>query len=367
MKKSFQFILYLGVILLFIPSCNNTSTYINYNSSNTDTVDEGDIFVEEVIDSDSADNLSISNVYSSYRFETIDTYETDNSGSIKFDLNYDGISEELYANGNGYEIKMFYSGNSMASYYTFSLPRVEYIDIYRRSLDSAQNYTYGFSYFWGSNRSIFFQMVYTGNKENKFVVGGFSYSQSLTPYISYHMHNSNILSNEFELLISNPQCFLKEHNEPKWEYVETINLEKMINSDCFQEHLQNVNVNSEFADIEIHSLKNDIFGKSLKLTNSHNSFYASDFNLIEIYERNALIQCPTDIYNEYNYYERNEKDYLICLKSLNSKCNEYIYLGTASEQYLFPYNFNTTGDVLPVESNELENNGWILIDIQKIK
>ncbi|MDE6733457.1 MAG: hypothetical protein K2J77_11350, partial [Oscillospiraceae bacterium] len=101
---------------------------------------------------------------------------------IQLDLNEDGIPEEIIIGENSYEIIM-YLDESQSNYNSFILPRVESIDIYRRSVDYPGDYTYGFSCVYGENKKILFNMVYTGCENHRFV-GGTGYGQDLTPYIS---------------------------------------------------------------------------------------------------------------------------------------------------------------------------------------
>ncbi len=283
---------------------------------------------------------------------------------IQFDLNEDGIPEDIIIRENSYEIIM-YLDESHSKYNSFILPRVESIDIYRRSVDYPGNYTYSFSCVYGENKKILFNMVYTGC-ENRGFIGGTGYEQDLTPYISYYEHFGSMSQDDFNMLISDPHHFLKECREPGWEYVQTLKLDDMLNRDCTQRYLQNIKITDEVGEIQLFALENDISGRKFKLMNEKYSVYVSDFDSIDIFERTATMEVPTESYHVYEYISRNDRDYLICLNSSVSGSTECVYLGTAEEKYLFFYNFNCN-DGFSVENTEsLQNEGWQYICSQDI-
>lgn len=116
-------------------------------------------------------------------------------------------------------------------------------------------------------------------------------------------------------------------------------------------------INSKIPDIEIYSLKNDAFGKSYKLTNLKYSYFSSEFDMIEVFERYANVKAPTDIYNEFTIEISNEKEYLIRLINSENEEEELLYLGTASENFLFPYNYLSNN-----ENCQLIEDGWKCVE-----
>ncbi len=276
---------------------------------------------------------------------------------IQFDLNYDGVPEDFFLLNGGYEI-VLYNTYDGTDYHSFTLPRVDSIDIYRRSIDYPEDYTYGFSCTVGEEESIFLFMVYTGCEACRFI-GGTGYGQDLTPCISYHEHFVSMSQEDFNELMSDPHYFLKECREPGWEYIYTLNIEEIANSDCTQQYLQSTKINDNVDEIQMFSLENDIFCKDIKLMNEKYSVYISDFESIDVYERNATMEVPTNVYHEYDYVPRGELDYLLCFKS-NEGGAECVYLGTADERYLFPYNFDAREGFTEITAEKLEKDGWIL-------
>ncbi|MDE6732685.1 MAG: hypothetical protein K2J77_07400, partial [Oscillospiraceae bacterium] len=174
-------------------------------------------------------------------------------------------------------------------------------------------------------------------------------------YISYHEHFVSMPQDDFDMLISNPHHFLKECREPGWEYVQTLKLDNIANSDCTQCYLQNIIINEEVGEIQLFALENDIFGSEFKLTNEKYSVYVSDFDSIDIFERTAIMEAPSE---SYPVISRDDKDYLICLNSSVSGTTECVYLGTAEEKYLFLYNFNCYDGFSAENTESLRNDGW---------
>lgn len=275
--------------------------------------------------------------------------------SIQIDMNYDGVPEDFFLLDDGYEMVLYDTFDGM-DYHSFTLPRVDNIDIYRRSADYPGNYTYGFSCVYGKNKSVLFYMVYTGCEACKFI-GGTGYGQYLSPNISYHEYNGSMLQEDFNKLMSDPHYFLKECREPGWEYVRTLNLEELTNNGCTQRYLQSIMINDDIGEIKIFSLENDVFGKEIRLMNEKYSVYISDFENIELYERNATMEVPTKSYHVYDYVPRGELDYLLCFMSDSGA--ECVYLGTADERYLFPYNFSAEEGFTEISAEELEKDDWI--------
>lgn len=315
----------------------------------------------EQIKSDDTANSPSSNDMQQIHSSDFTSFNTEELGEInsaylrknQLDLNEDGIPEEIILGENSYEIIM-YLDESQSNYNSFILPRVESIDIYRRSVDYPGDYTYSFSCVYGENKKILFNMVYTGCENHRFI-GGTGYGQDLTPYISYYEHFVSMSQKDFNMLMNEPHHFFKECREPEWEYVQTIKLDDIVNSDCTQRYLQSIVINDEVGEIRLFALENDIFGSEFKLTNEKYSVYVSYFDSIEIFERTAAVEVPSE---SYPVTYRDDKDYLICLNSSVSGSTECVYLGTAEEKHLFLYNFNSNDGFSAENAESLRNDGW---------
>lgn len=350
------------LMLLFATACgsvqsNNANDYVNteedvaentflYSPAETEYINYAEEYSSAYTSSDEK---------SSSASITEETAETDifSAEHVQIDLNYDGIPENFFIGDNVYEIKL-YTDRSSLGYHSFTLPRVESIDIYRRPYnDSSDKFAYSFSCVFGNNKHIAVHLVYTGCESDK-CISGMGYGESLVPCISYREWFSTMLQEEFEKLIKDPKVYFK----PEWEYVQTLNLEEMANIDCTQRYSQNIRINDYIDEIQMFSLENDIFGKEIKLSNDKYSVYVSYFDCIEVYERTAIMEVPTDEYHVYNYTPRNEKDYLLCLKSSGSENTECVYLGTAEESYLFLYNLNYNNGFSVENADSLNKDGW---------
>lgn len=333
--------------------CILSALFLTTSCNNAAYVDSEHIKSDDVAYSPSSTNTQLNSGNStSFYTEESGAINSVSLRKIQFDLNEDRIPEDIIIRESSYEIIM-YLDESHSKYNSFILPRVESIDIYRRSVDYPGDYTYSFSCVYGENKKILYNMVYTGCENRRFI-GGTGYEQDLAPYISYREHFGSMSQDDFNMLISDPHHFLKECREPGWEYVQTLKLDDMVNSDCKQRYLQNIIINDEVGEIQLFALENDIFGREFKLMNEKYSVYVSDFDSIDIFERTATMEVPTESYHIY----RDDRDYLICLNSSVFGSTECVYLGTAEEKYLFLYNFNCN-DGFSVENTEsLQNEGW---------
>ena len=276
---------------------------------------------------------------------------------VQIDLNRDGIPEEFFIGNDVYEIKL-YTDKSPLGYHSFTLPRVESIDIYRRAFDDiTDEFAYSFSCVFGNDKYISFDLVYTGCASDK-CISGMGYGQNLAPRISYHEWFSTMSQEGFEKLMGDPHYYFKECFKPEWEYVQTLNLEEIANSGCISSYIQSVDICDDIGEIQMFSLENDIFNKKIKLTNGKYSVYVSAFDCIDIYERYAVMEIPTEDFHVYDNMPGNEKDYLLCLKSTDSESTECVYLGTADEGYLFLYNFNYNNGFSAENAESLQQDGW---------
>ena len=308
--------------------------------------------------SDFPDSEDITSAETTAKAETTKGADALNLNCVQIDLNSDGIPEDLFIGNDVYEIKL-YTDRSPLGYHSFTLPRVESIDIYRRDFDgSADEFAYSFSCVFGNDKYISVDLVYTGCGSDK-CISGMGFGQSLAPCISYHEWFSTMPQKEFEKLMGDQRYYFKECFKPEWEYVQTLDLEEIANSGCIRSYIQTIRISDDIDEIQIFSLEKDIFNKKIKLTNEKYSVYVSDFDYIEVYERNAMMEIPAEDFHVYDNMPRNEKDYLLCLKSADSESTECVYLGTADEGYLFLYNFNYNNNGFSVENaDSLKQDGW---------
>lgn len=337
-------------IVFFTVSCSNTKEDVLAGGKQVDT--------DEAAISDLFGNDDNATAETTTETETIQESDALDLNYMQIDLNRDGIPEDFFIGNDVYEIKL-YTDRSPLGYHSFTLPRVESIDIYRRAFDDSEDeFAYSFSCVFGSDKYISFNLVYTGCGSDK-CISGMGFEQSLAPCISYHEWFSTMPQEEFEKLMEDPHYYFKECFKPEWEYIQTLNLEEIVNSGCIQSYIQNISIGDDINEIQMFSLKNDIFNKKIKLTNEKYSVYVSDFDYIEIYERNAIMEMSTGELHVYDHMPQDEKDYLLCLKSTESESTECVYLGTADESYLFLYNFNYNDNGFSDENaDSLKEDGW---------
>ena len=343
---------YVLCLVFFTPSCSNeTKEDVPVGGEQVNTAETATI-------SDLPDSKDITAAETIAKAETIQGSDAINLNCVQIDLNSDGIPEDFFIGSDVYEIKL-YTDKSPLGYHSFTLPRVESIDIYRRAFDDSEDeFAYSFSCVFGNDKYIEFHLVYTGCGTDK-CISGMGFGQSLAPCISYYEWFSTMPQEEFEKLMGDPHYYFKECFKPEWEYIQTLNLEEIVNSGCIQSYIQNIRISDDIDEIQMFSFENDIFNKEIKLTNEKYSVYVSDFDYIEIYERNAVMEIPTEELHAYEHLPRNEKDYLLCLKSTESESTECIYLGTADESYLFLYNFNYNDNGFSDENaDSLKEDGW---------
>lgn len=276
---------------------------------------------------------------------------------IQIDMNYDGAPEELFLLDGGYEMVLYDPYNGM-DYHSFTIPRTDKIDIYRRNGASEQP-DYWFTCIYGENKRIGFNLTFTGNKTSK-GIGGTGFGQELAPYVSYNEYNVSMLDNDFEALINDPLKFFNERGDygGQFEFAETINLDELANADCVKSFLYELELPNGLEAIDVFGLENDAFGMEKMLSNSKYTVYLSDFDGAELYERDATMQVPTEVYHKYDLVPRGELDYLLCFKSDGGA--ECVYLGTVGERYLFPYNFSANDGFTEITAEELQKDGWVL-------
>lgn len=278
---------------------------------------------------------------------------------IQIDMNYDGVPEDFFLLDGGYEMVLYNAYNGMG-YHSFTIPRTDKIDIYRMDGDdpTQPDYRYWFTCIYGENKRIGLKLAFTGNKMTK-GIGGTGFGQELAPYVSYHEYNCSIGANEFEAVINDSLKFFNECGNygGRFEFVETINPEELANANCVKSRLYDLELTNGLEAIEVFGLENDVFGMKKMLSNGKYTVYLSDFDSVELYERSATMVVPTEVYHKYEYVPRGEPDYLLCFGSGGGA--ECVYLGTAEEQYLFPYNFNANEGFTEISAEELQKDGWV--------
>lgn len=335
----FLILLIMGVILT---GCNQQSVNITHDTSVAESEysssETSSLFTENIID--------------------IDNKLEHNSTEMpiaEIDINFDGICEDFFVENSGYRIVMYNDEKKTESYYEVKIPRIENIDIYRYNTaqsDGMIDYSYCFSYTYGTEEKncIIFSLVYTGGNGYK-TLHPWYYYKTLSPYVEYEV----LSKSEFDALIFDSHNYLEKQYDI--EYITTICLENYSNCNCIQSYVDDMTINSKIPAIEIYSLKNDAFGKSYKLTNSKYSYFSNEFDMIEVYERYASVKVPTNVYNEFNIEISNEKEYLIRLINSENEDDELLYLGTTSENFLFPYNYLSDNG-----NDQLIKDGWNCIE-----
>lgn len=329
---------------------NTTPANITESVANTESIATSDTSISDISEMEATISKSDT---TSEAAEAEPEYSADSFYEI--DINCDKITEDFFIDDTGYKIVMYSDESKTEAFDEIKIPRTDKIDIYRKNIsqpNEQSDYIYYFSYMQGLDRSILFSLICTGSDDYR-SFNGLYYCKMLAPNISYGVANSTILKQEFDYLICNPNIFLREQFE--LEYVDTIDLEERINSDCVQSLKKSISVSDSVPEIQIYTLENDVFKKKFRLTNGKHSFFTADFNAIELYERYADIRVPTNVYKDFDIVKSDEKEYLICLKNQSENTEELIYLGTAEECFLFPYEFYLVNSSY---RELLKNDGW---------
>ena len=121
------------------------------------------------------------------------------------------------------------------------------------------------------------------------------------------------------------------------EYFTTIDLTNYYNPKYSEEYLSEINICDGMKKILLYNLENDIFDKSIKLTNGTYSYYANKCSNIEIYRRPRRVWEYDSNGEAYISEAVDDYDYLLCLKSSDEKNVELIYLGNKIESKLVSY------------------------------
>lgn len=281
------------------------------------------------------------------------------NSSIQIDMNYDGVPEEFFLLDGGYEFVIYHTTNNGSMDFSYStIPRTEKIDIYRHDKNddpSQPEYEYLFSYLGGEGKHISIDITFIGNGSDTHI-GGTGYGENLSIPRYYFRHNAFIGQEEFNSLLSDPIDFLSK--DRGIEFVKTVNLEELANGSYVKNYLCDLEPAEGLETIEVFDLENDVFGMEKMLSNGKYTVYLSDFDSAELYQRDALSTVQAEYgSNKYVYVPRGELDYLLCFKSDSG--TECVYLGTAGERYLFPYNFSAEEGFTEISGEELEKDDWI--------
>lgn len=352
-------IIYLLIFLITFTSCkSSSSTAIAVDEEPNPSSESKPLITSFFHTFESQNTVSESNIITNVN--EIESECSSISYYYEIDLNYDDIPEAFYPENNEYKVVMYTDESKKKSFYDIKIPRIESIDIYRKKVNNSNeilDYRYYFSYIYSSsNRGVSFSLIYTGSDKDR-TFNGWSYTKNLAPNIEYTYSNVSSSKEEFDEFLQNPYNYLYEREN--LEFVESIQIENYINGSCSQEYLSEITINDNIDKIQLYLLDNDIFDKKFKLANKKYCYYADDFDLIEIFERYPNMKIPTKIYKKFDVVSSNEKDYLICLKDSKRKTEELVYIGTAEECFLFPYEFYPNNNSY---EDLLESDGWTYVD-----
>lgn len=379
-----KYIFYLSVICIILSGCatEDDNDFSDISAENNSVIEPNPIPADTVTDNEfssytsesdksSEDDITITIVSSDIDYEYTNPYNDFGAPVASIDLNYDGVPEDFFIGKDEYgdDEYIIVMDNGKDYHNNIQIPRTELINVYREDYsqsDEPPDYRYWFTYIcgFGVNKCIEISPVYTGSEKDKSLtmVYGMGYYTWLAPYIAY---DKKIGEEGFFELINNPHYFFKKYQY--FDFVESISLEDCINSDCKQTYLSSIAVIDEMPEIQIYSLENDVFGKKYKFTNEKYSYFTDEFDSIELFERYADVAVRTMLNEKYDIIPRNEKDYLICLKNSNEDIVVLLYLGTASECYLFQYGAEGVEYKSYMENPEhsyktyLENDGWLFV------
>lgn len=367
MKKIwYKLIALISISVLCISGCTVHDPNL---ADNDEEINTTQAINTSATDTPAADTAATDTSAIDTQLETVDNYGF-GTPVAGIDLNYDGITEDFFIGKDEYgddEYIIVMYDNEKGTFDDIDISRTETIDLYRENYaapNEPPDYRYWFTYVcgFGINKSIHYSNIYTGYENEKALVGThYGYYKKLASRISYHLTDEK----GFDELMNDPHTFFEKHRN--FEFVESISLEERINADCKQAYLSSIKVADETPEIEIYSLENDVFGKKYKFTNGKYSYFTDAFNDVEIYERYADLAVPTNEYNHYDTVPRGEKDYLICLKNSNQEAVAFLYLGTASEGYLFQYGADRDQYKSYRENPEhsyktfLKDDGWLFV------
>jgi hypothetical protein len=311
--------------------------YSETTNTNSDTDSTADANETETVSSIPA---NISAEYQDNKSE-IESFEDDKVIEEKplfsVDLNFDGITEDFFiCSNNPYDefcIVMYDDSEKKHISDKTTIHRTDKIDIYKNSAEDGTEYYYAV-FLESGYESFLLNCLYTGNI-NYPCFGGRSYGESLTSPIYCFVHNSKIYKEDFDTLIADTQNYLYKYDN--LEYATTIDLTDYFNADYSEEYIRNINICDGMKEISIYNLENDIFGRSIKLSNGTFSYYANESSNIEIYNRPRRVWEYNDSGEAYIAETPDDYDYLLCLKSSDEKNVELIYLGNKAESLIVSY------------------------------
>ena len=303
---------------------------------------------------------------------------------FSIDLNCDGITEDFFLYSNNpydeFSIVMYSDSEKKHISDKTTIHRTDRIDIYKESAETGTEYYYYSVFLESAYKRFSLNCLYTGNVNDR-SFGGRSYEETLNSPIYCSVYNSTIYKEDFDELLADTPNFLYKYDN--LEYVKTIDLTDFFNADYSEEYVRNINICEGMNDISIYNLKNDIFGKSLKLSNDTFSYYANESSNIEIYNRPRLVWEYNDSGEAYIAEIPDDYDYLLCLKSSDGKNAELIYLGNKAESRLVSYycyskNSNVANQsgidrdiedfnsIMNDSVSFLKNDGWEYVNVLEI-
>lgn len=239
---------------------------------------------------------------------------------FSIDLNYDGITEDFFISSDSpydeFSIVMYDDTEKKHISDKTKIYRTDKIDIYKESGENNTEYYY--AVFEGSAyKSFQLNCLYTGNNKSEHCFGGYSYGENLSSPIYCFVYNSTVYKKDFDELINDNKSYLYKYDN--LEYVTTIDLTNYYNPKYSEEYLSEINICDGMKKILLYNLENDIFDKSIKLTNGTYSYYANKCSNIEIYRRPRRVWEYDSNGEAYISEAVDDYDYLLCLKSSDEK------------------------------------------------
>lgn len=211
--------------------------------------------------------------------------------------------------------------------------RVNNIDIYKTNDGDNKDY-YCAVYQYGSYYNFIITCLFTGNKEYRsFALR--NYGEDFRNAIDCYSYNVNMPKTSFDKLIADMRYHLNKYDN--LEYIETIYLDDYLTDDYSEDYLYDLIIGDGMTDISIYCVQNDIFVRNIKFSNGVYSYYSFMSSNIEIYKRTRKIREQSSKFHDYYEVETGEYEYLLCIKALNEKNADLVYLGTSDENLIVSY------------------------------
>jgi hypothetical protein len=274
---------------------------------------------------------------SSITSTTISNSEASNESDLgvlllQIDFNDDGINESIYH----YHDKNTLTIEINENY--FDIPVVKYLYYFETSDQNSKQY--GFSYYTNNDGNVNLSVVYVGGFDNEDWLSIYNIASHYDyRRISYSIFNATANKKLFDYAIFDIDGFL--YDKYAAEIKGVYKLIDYTENDIV--HELNINNNK----LEFISLYSD------EVYIANDKFMLKSFvpELVTIYSRKRIYADERDAL----LYDEDE--YLIKVQKETEEIN-FIYLGTAGENFISPYGFYEE----IIDDNELEEQGWDLVD-----